>query len=316
MKAFILLSFYIFHVCNAFFVPIATSSSVTRIAKTIKLADSTLVVSRNSTGHPIAFNDFCPHRGASFNNVIIKNDIVTCPYHGFEFETRDGILKNGLGVKSGCSSLKMIECVDKDDLLWACIDNDNEYGPPPSLIQASDPSFRKISGSVTVNCPVEQLIENILCVIHVGFVHSFGNRLNPEPISYEANRVSNTSGIAVFQYGAGSQSMFSGTLDVQNWYRVPCTAGTLVRSGNDVKIVQVSAVQLPNGITKIYWDLYRNWLTLPIMDVVFSTVMKITLNEDKEILESCSFDHGEKFHGKYDTLQLLYRKALKKIINK
>jgi len=138
--------------CRAFFVPVATSSSVTGVARSIELADATVVVARNSTGHPIGFYDFCPHRGASFNNVPLDQDSVSCPYHAFVFDTsNDGNLTSGLGVKPGCSSLKMINCVDEHGLVWACLDGNDEVGPPPQAVQASDPTFRKLSGSVTIS---------------------------------------------------------------------------------------------------------------------------------------------------------------------
>ncbi len=313
MKSLIpFLSLLFVKACGGFFVPIARSVSVTKIAKSIELADSTVVVSRNSTGHPIAFHDFCPHRGASFDHVAVKDNTVVCPYHGFEFDiTQDGILTSGLGVKPGCSSLKMIDCVERNGLVWACIDGDDEIKPPPEIPQASDPTFRKISGSVVIRCPVEQLVENILDSCHVSQIHSFGNSMEPEPLLYKAQKVSPTRGDATFKYNAGKNSMFDGVLDVYNWYDIPCTAGTSVTSGDNVKVVEVHAVQLANGYTKVFWGLYRNWWVNPWMDVVFDVAMKITLNEDKEILEKCSFEHGDKFNGRYDKLQLLYRKSLK-----
>ena len=102
-------------------------------------------------------------------------------------------------------------------------------------------------------------------------------------------------------------------LDVYNWYDVPCTAGTMVTSGNRVKIVRVNAVQLSGGHTKVFWELYRNWSTEHYMDSIFEMAMRITLNEDKEILEKCNFEKGYKFHGTYDKLQLLYLRSLKKL---
>ena len=89
------------HIGSSFFIPIARSGSVSKIARSIKLEDSTIVVSRNSTGSPIAFHDFCGHRGASFDKVVLKQDKIACPYHGFLFDVNDGILKRGLGVKPG-----------------------------------------------------------------------------------------------------------------------------------------------------------------------------------------------------------------------
>jgi len=295
---------------GSFFIPIARSSSVSKIAKSIKLEDSTIVVSRNSTGDPVAFHDFCGHRGASFDNVVLKQDTIACPYHGFLFDANDGILKSGLGVKSGCSSLKMIECRESSGLIWVCIDGDDSIKPPPELTEESDPTFRKISGIALVKCPVEQLVGNVIDFSHINVVHSFGNKIDPEPLNYKAQKVSDTHGSATFQYDAGKNSMFDGLLDIYNWYDVPCTAGTMVTSGNRVKIVRVNAVQLSEGYTKVFWELYRNWSTEHYMDSIFEMAMRITLKEDKEILEKCNFEKGYKFHGTYDKLQLLYIKSL------
>lgn len=306
------LSLLFVNTCGGFFVPIATSLSVNNVARSIKLSETTVIVSRNSTGHPVAFHDYCPHRGASFKNVAVKNDTIACPYHGFEFDvTQDGVLTSGLGVKPGCSSLRMIDCVETNGLVWACVDGDDDIKPPPSILQESDPTFRKISGSVIIKCPVEQLVENVLDSCHVSHVHSFGNSLSPEPMNYKAQKLSGTSGCATFEYNAGPTAMFDGVLDVYNWYNVPCTAGTSVTSGDNIKIVQVHAVQLKNGRTKVFWALYRNWWLHPWMDMVFNAAMKMTLDEDKHILEKCSFEDGDRFHGKYDKLQLLYRRSLK-----
>lgn len=316
MNNFYLFTLLLLNVCNGFYIPIANSLSVNRVAKSIELADSTIVLARNSTGHAIGFHDHCPHRGASFDKVTLENDSVSCFYHNFKFNTLDGKLESGLGVHPGwikpdCSSLKMVDCIEQKSLVWVCIDGDNSIKPPPELKEINDTSFRKISGNVIIKCPVEQLIENILDCCHISVVHSFGNRVEPEPLNYKAKKVSETSGVAKFQYHTGKTSMFNGIADVTNWYEIPCTACTSVTSGKNVKIVQVHAVKLPGGYTKVFWELYRNWSTEHYMDSFFDMAMQVTLKEDKEILEKCNFSKGDQFNGKYDKLQLLYRRSLK-----
>jgi len=157
--AYLLLT--LFHLGESFYVPIATSKSVSKVARSIKLEGSTIVVSRNSNENPIAFHDYCPHRGASFDKAVLGGNNISCKYHGFKFDINDGDLVEGLGVKSGCSSLKMVECVEKGGLIWACIDEDDTVKPPSELDQETDPSFRKVSGSVIIKCPVNRLIENV-----------------------------------------------------------------------------------------------------------------------------------------------------------
>ena len=302
-----------FSTSKSFYVPISRSVSVTKIAKSIKLEDSTVVVSRNSTGQPVAFHDYCPHRSASFHNVVLQQNTISCKYHGFLFDVNDGVLTSGLGVKPGCSSLKMLDCIESNGLVWVCVDGNDDI-KPPDLEQESDKTFRKISGSVTIKCPVNRFVENVIDNTHIQQVHSFGNKMDPKPINFKASRISSTHGVSTFQYNAGETSMFNGLLDVSNWYHIPYTAGTMVTSDERVKIVQVHAVQLEDGYTKVFWDLYRNWYIHPIFDSIFDFVMKITLKEDQDILESCSFEHGDKFNGKYDKLQILYRQSMKDLV--
>ena len=309
---FLFVFFSLFNVCNGFYIPIATSLSVNQVAKSIELSDATVVLARNSTGDVVGFHDFCPHRGASFDKVTLESDdSISCPYHGFVYNTEDGKLESGLGVKPGCGHLKMVECVEKSGLVWACLDEDDSIKPPPELKEINDPTFRKVSGNIIIKCPVEQLVENVLDCGHISYVHSFGNRIEPEPVNYKAKKVSETSGVATFQYNTGKTSMFNGVADVKNWYEIPFTAVTSVRSGKNVKIVQVHAVQLPNNYTKVFWELYRNFSIDHFMDTFFEIAMGITLKEDSDVLEKCNFENSDKFHGKYDKLQLLYRRNLK-----
>jgi len=79
----------------------------------------------------------------------------------------------------------MVECRESNGLIWICTDGDNRVPPPPELAEESDPTFRKISGSVTIQCPTKYLMENILDCTHLPKVHSFGNQVNPEPINYK-----------------------------------------------------------------------------------------------------------------------------------
>ena len=309
---YICILFTLLNVCEGFYVPIETSSSINRVYRSIKLADSTIVLGRNSTGHPVGFQDYCPHRGASFDKATLKDDnTINCPYHNFGFDTQNGKLTSGLGVKPGCSSLNMIDCVDRSGLVWGCIDGNDSIKPPPELKCVSDPTFRKISGFVLVKTPVKELVSNVVDPYHISKVHSFGNRVEPEPLNYKANKVSEIRGVATFQYNTGETSLFNGIVDVINWYDIPYTAGTSVRSGTNVKIVQVHCVELSNGYTKVFWELYRNFSIDHFYDSFFDMAMRITLNEDKEILEKCSFENGYKFHSLYDKLQILYLRSFK-----
>ena len=44
----------------------------------------------NIDGEYYAMDNTCPHRGGSLGNGEIDGDVVTCPWHGWEFNCRTG----------------------------------------------------------------------------------------------------------------------------------------------------------------------------------------------------------------------------------
>ncbi|HIN61584.1 MAG TPA: non-heme iron oxygenase ferredoxin subunit [Candidatus Marinimicrobia bacterium] len=44
----------------------------------------------NIDGEFIAMDNKCPHRGGSLGDGEIEGDIVTCPWHGWQFNCRTG----------------------------------------------------------------------------------------------------------------------------------------------------------------------------------------------------------------------------------
>ena len=44
----------------------------------------------NDNGQYRAIDDMCPHMGASLASGHLEDSVVTCPWHGWSFDTRDG----------------------------------------------------------------------------------------------------------------------------------------------------------------------------------------------------------------------------------
>lgn len=52
------------------------------------------MLARIDTGH-CAFDDACTHRGGPLADGVLACGIVTCPWHGSQFDVRTGAVKAG-----------------------------------------------------------------------------------------------------------------------------------------------------------------------------------------------------------------------------
>ena len=56
----------------------------------VVMIDEKPVALFNIDGEFIAMDNKCPHRGGSLGDGEIEGDIVTCPWHGWQFNCRTG----------------------------------------------------------------------------------------------------------------------------------------------------------------------------------------------------------------------------------
>lgn len=133
-----------------------------------------------------------------------------CADHGFEFET-NGRLAHMPGTEarpermtarkaarsaapSSCAARKAPTYPVKELGGWIYIFPDENrpgsverYRDPMVIPEALSPAFRAVEGSVNIRGDVGATVENMLDMLHISFVHSFGNMQEPMPfeVSYE-----------------------------------------------------------------------------------------------------------------------------------
>lgn len=84
---------------------------------------------------------------------------------------------------------------------------------PLVIPEAISPNFRAVSGSMDIKGGVDACVENMLDMLHISFVHSFGNMQDPTPfeVSYSqgfddpGSEALATSQVT-FRYRSGSRS--------------------------------------------------------------------------------------------------------------
>lgn len=60
-------------------------------------------------GEVYALNNTCPHMGGPLGEGEVENAIVTCPWHGWQFDIRSGACENMPGEEARCVQIKVID---------------------------------------------------------------------------------------------------------------------------------------------------------------------------------------------------------------
>ena len=270
-----------------------------------------LVLYKGPGGYPVVHSDVCPHLGASLAGGYLNKDKgIVCPYHGFVF--REGRFCGVLGTgckRGGKRVLDMLPVYTDRFFVYTAPLGGNANLPfqPP---EEYDPDFRAVHGYRDLDIRQAVVTENILDMLHISFVHRFGNPNAPLPRSIRFERLDDQSGRSTFQYMprpgtlsslvAGSRKV---VVDVENEYHLPSTTITRVTiGGKDVKTVLTRAQALGPNRTRLYYVVYRNFWKNALADLVIGEMMKMTLDEDVAILGSV---HQAK-HLPEDPLGVLY----------
>tara|TARA_A100000164_G_C21712121_1_gene678710 strand:- start:214 stop:864 length:651 start_codon:yes stop_codon:yes gene_type:complete len=188
------------------------------------------------------------------------------------------------------------------------------YTPP----EAHDNSFVRVQGLKHIKRPHFLITENVLDMMHISYVHSFGNQISPIPYEVKYEELNDYSGKTTFYYTAGPTSMSSiignaKQVKVENEFHLPDTTVTRVFAGKIVKTIVTNCYPIGKNESILHFDLYRNFLEFPVFDWLFQKQMDITLQEDIDIINGIYDNHIRGFmNTKYDVTQLKYREKWNK----
>lgn len=166
------------------------------------------------------------------------------------------------------------------------------------LSECFDPSFRTVSGNLVLHQNHHVVTENVLDMLHISYIHRFGNRLSPLPSSLSFESLLNkTGGRSTFWYYPHPVTLSTqvgkvNRVKVENEYYLPSTTVTRVAAGPMIKTVVTECVPISPLKCRLFWKVHRNFWVFPpyleglnwVMDQVMIFFMKSTLEEDKTIL--------------------------------
>ena len=281
-------------------------------------------VYRDANNEIVCVSDICVHRAASLSHgsFIKSSNSLQCPYHGWEYS--GGLLQQMPGcpsTKKNCFGLPRFETREINDDVYIAptydINGGKGFRPVNNITvipEASSKEYVRVSGKKHIVRPHSLITENVLDMMHVSYVHSFGNRMAPVPFEIKYTDIDELSGRTTFFYTAGQNSMSSvlGKAEfvrVENEFYLPDMTVTRVYASETLtKTIVTHCYPIGKNESILHYDLYRNFLTPRVFDPLFNFQMDLTLKEDVDILNVVYDKHMLGFmSNKFDITQTKYR---------
>ncbi len=282
---------------------------------------------------PAAFDDRCPHRGASLSLGRVHDGVLECPYHGWRFAP-DGRCVAVPAVPDfqppATHSARVWRVRSAHGLLWvaAATAPDDEPFAPPALDDL--PRKRVLCGPFDVATSAARVVENFLDTAHFGFVHEgwLGVRDHVNVPDYEVKPDAlGRPGVPhyrAWQPQASSASTGGAWIDYRYQVLSPLSALLQKRSahgGTDAADVGTEEAYVlwtsPNGRESC-----RAWFTIATADesaddAVLQSFQRTIFAQDKPVLESqrpreLPISGGE-VHSAADRFSAAYRRWLRAI---
>lgn len=294
------------------------------------------VIWKTSDNKYNALEDVCPHRGVALSRGYIIEDEVQCPYHGFQYSGTGNLTKvPGMNFQpSPIYNVKRFSVVDKYGWIFL-----NTYEVPWDLPESQlqnlssnifvEPEAIDANMSVVLlkkdfNAYGRVVSENSLDIMHIGYVHTFGNKERPSPTVENPPK---TVGMFHFRtsylYESGKKSMVKkvfniNNIDIDNEFILPHSTVARVKFGDGlVNTVITSACPMNATTTRLFVKSYRNFFHGYLFDLMFEKLMDDTLMQDKGVIEGIKNENIEgKFNMKFDKLQNTYRKFYRDYVHK
>jgi phenylpropionate dioxygenase-like ring-hydroxylating dioxygenase large terminal subunit len=116
--------------------------------------EQSVVLYRDATGVPVAIGGTCPHRFAPLGDGRVSGDIITCPYHGLQFDRTGSCVHNpnGEGHIPAGTRVASYPLVEKNG--WFVSE-----------------SYASVHGYLRVQANYQLVIDNLLDLTHAPYLH-------------------------------------------------------------------------------------------------------------------------------------------------
>ncbi len=139
-----------------------------------KFLGTPVVMYRKADGSPVALEDSCAHRKLPLSFGHIQDDQVVCGYHGMTFApTGKCTYIPGQERIPAAACVRPFPLVERHKLLWIWMGDASlaDESRIPALNWMSDPDWVASEGYTPLQADYRLLIDNLLDLSHVAFVH-------------------------------------------------------------------------------------------------------------------------------------------------
>lgn len=271
----------------------------------------------------LAWQDICPHRGASLALGWMDGDSLVCPYHGLAFNNTGQCVRIPAQPEAPPPArlcTRTYQTQERYGLVWVCLGKPDQDVPP--FPEWDDPTYRRqiFGGPYHYRTSGQRAIENILDVAHLPYVHGgvLGNpkhaaiddyqvELHPDGVKFE---------VSVWQpdpQGSGHEELNTFYFSVLR----PLT--TCFRKGPESSRLALFFTVTPvEEVECIAWVwMFMNYAYEVPVDK-FQAFFDRLMAQDISIVESqrpqrLPLDSSAEFHLPCDRASIAYRKWLKQL---
>jgi vanillate O-demethylase monooxygenase subunit len=139
----------------------------------VKILGEDIVVYRITDG-VAALEDRCPHRHLPLSEGVVRGATIQCGYHGAEFDTSGRCIRvPSQKAVPPRARIRSYPAVERYGWVWVWTGVPEAADPDliPDFSNLTDPEFTAVGATNRVQCSYRLLIDNLLDLSHLGFVH-------------------------------------------------------------------------------------------------------------------------------------------------
>ncbi|WP_018343223.1 aromatic ring-hydroxylating oxygenase subunit alpha [Cytophaga aurantiaca] len=273
---------------NPYFIPVLFEKQLTADSPVKVWLIDTPVVLVKSKDAIHAYEDFCPHRGAPLSKGFVKDGVLTCRYHGWEFNA-NGKNKH-VPVKNAAvdCELKRIQVAVKYGIIWISKDS-------TALIPELSEELPAFTLNGKIHASILNTLENFLEGSHTHFVHDGlvrSKKITRQKI--EATLIPSETGFSVHYQSEPPKGLLTvltparfRNLRAVSTYMHPNISVLEYWNDANIRVARIEGILSTQQTQTVY--LARIYLHLglftPIATMIAKPIFKKIIQQDKVILE-------------------------------